>query len=73
MAWLLGIRNAATIDTHASLGALFETYVVSELVKQRFNAGRPADLYFWRDNVGYEVGVLYRNTARTTGSRNQTR
>lgn len=59
MAWLLGIRDAAAIETHASRGALFETYVVSELVKQRFNAGRPADLYFWRDNVGHEVDVLY--------------
>lgn len=59
MAWLLGIRDAAAIATHASRGALFETYVVSELVKQRFNAGRPADLYFWRDNIGHEVDVLY--------------
>ena len=59
MAWLLGIRDAAAIETHAARGALFETYVVSELVKQRFNAGRPADLYFWRDNVGHEVDVLY--------------
>jgi len=48
MAWLLGIRDAATIETHASRGALFETYVVSELIKQRFNTGSPADLYFWR-------------------------
>jgi predicted AAA+ superfamily ATPase len=59
MAWLLGIRDAATIETHASRGALFETYIVSELIKQRFNAGSPADLYFWRDNVGHEVDVLY--------------
>jgi hypothetical protein len=59
MAWLLGIRHAAAIETHASRGALFETFVVSELVKQRFNAGRPHDLYFWRDNIGHEVDVLY--------------
>jgi predicted AAA+ superfamily ATPase len=59
MAWLLGIRDVATIETHASRGALFETYIISELVKQRFNAGSPADLYFWRDNVGHEVDVLY--------------
>lgn len=59
MAWLLGIRDVAAIETHAARGALFETYVVGELVKQRFNAGRPADLYFWRDNVGHEVDVLY--------------
>lgn len=59
MAWLLGIRDAASIETHASRGALFETWVVTELVKRRFNAGRPADLYFWRDNIGHEVDVLY--------------
>ena len=59
MAWLLGIRDAGTIETHASRGALFETFVLSEMVKQRFNAGRPADLYFWRDNVGHEVDMLY--------------
>jgi predicted AAA+ superfamily ATPase len=59
MAWLLGIRDVAVIATHAARGALFETYVISELVKQRFNTGRPADLYFWRDNIGHEVDALY--------------
>ncbi|HLF96191.1 MAG TPA: DUF4143 domain-containing protein [Methylococcaceae bacterium] len=59
MAWLLGIRDARSIETHAARGTLFETWVVSELVKQRFNAGQPADLYFWRDNVGNEIDVLY--------------
>lgn len=58
MAWLLGIRDANTLDTHASRGALFETFVVSELVKQRFNQGQASDLYFWRDNTGHEVDVL---------------
>ena len=31
---------------------------MSELLKQRFNAGQRADLYFWRDNVGHEVDVV---------------
>ena len=57
-AWLLGIRDAATLDTHAARGALFETHVISELMKQRMNAGRPVDLYFWRDHMGHEVDVL---------------
>ena len=57
-AWLLGIRDAANLDTHASRGALFETHVVSELMKQRLNAGRPRDLYFWRDSAGNEVDVV---------------
>ena len=58
MAWLLGIRDTNTLDTHAARGALFETFIVSELVKQRFNQGQPSDLYFWRDSTGHEVDVL---------------
>jgi len=59
MAWLLGIRDAASIQTHAARGALFETWVVSECIKQRFNDGMGADLYFWRDNAGHEVDLLF--------------
>lgn len=57
-AWLMGIRNAETLETHAARGALFETWVVSELYKQRLNAGLPPDLYFWRDSTGNEVDVV---------------
>ena len=58
MAWLLGIRHPASVETHASRGALFETWVVSELAKRRLNAGQPADLYFWRDSAGHEVDLI---------------
>ncbi len=57
-AWLMGIRQAETLETHAARGALFETWVVSELYKQRLNAGRSPDLHFWRDSSGNEVDVL---------------
>ena len=63
-AWLLGIRDAETMNTHALRGALFETWAVSELVKQRFNAGQPAELYFWRDNVGHEVDVVFESRSK---------
>jgi len=56
---LLGIRDAAALNIHAQRGALFETLVVAEFVKQRSNAGRPAGLYFWRDNTGNEVDLLF--------------
>lgn len=58
-AWLLGIRDAQGIASHAMRGALFENLVIGEFVKQRFNAGQPAELYFWRDNVGHEVDLLF--------------
>ncbi|NDP38776.1 MAG: ATP-binding protein [Rhodoferax sp.] len=59
MAWLLGIRDLATLQTHSARGALFETWVVSELLKQRYNAGQSAELYFWRDSTGNEVDVVF--------------
>ena len=57
-AWLMGIRDAKTLETHASRGALFETWVVSELYKQKMNAGQSPDLYFWRDSLGNEVDLI---------------
>lgn len=57
-AWLLGIQDAQALETHAARGALFETWVVAELLKQRFNAGRPSDLFFWRDHVGQEIDIV---------------
>lgn len=39
-------NGAATIETHASRGALFETFVIGEFLKRRYNAGLPADLFF---------------------------
>ena len=58
-AWLLGIRNPEGMSTHAQRGALFETWVVSECIKQRFNQGQLAELYFWRDHVGLEIDLVY--------------
>jgi len=58
MAWLLGIENAAQVATHPLRGALFETWVVGEFVKRRWNAGQPPNLYFWRDRAGHEIDLL---------------
>jgi predicted AAA+ superfamily ATPase len=61
-AWLMGIRDAKTLETHAARGALFETWVVSELYKQRLNGGLAPDLYFWRDNSGQEIDIFCETT-----------
>lgn len=58
MAYLIGIRDAGSLSTHAMRGALFETLVVSEFLKRDLHRGRPADLYFWRDSTGHEVDLL---------------
>ncbi len=62
-AWLLGIQDATQLLTHPARGALFETWVVAELAKHRFNRGGPLDLYFWRDSQGLEVDLLFETPA----------
>jgi len=57
-AFLMGIQDAEHLAIHSARAALFETLVVSEFLKQRFNAGLRSNLYFWRDNIGTEVDVL---------------
>lgn len=56
--WLLGILDSSGIASHPLRPALFETWVVSELMKGRFNRGLPSNLYFWRDNIGNEIDLL---------------
>ena len=55
---LLGIREKEQLDYHFLKGALFETFVVNELQKGRFNHGEPYGLFFWRDNHRKEVDVI---------------
>lgn len=57
-AWLLGIRDPSLMRLHPFRGALFETWVVGEMLKARFNRGLPPNLFFWRDNTGNEIDVL---------------
>lgn len=56
--WLLGIQTADQLITHPQRGPLFETWVVSELLKARFNRALGANVSFWRDRGGHEVDVL---------------
>lgn len=57
-AWLLGLRNTEQVNTHPLRGALFETLVVSDMMKGFLNRGEAASLYFWRDSNGNEIDVL---------------
>ena len=63
---LLGISNAKQITTHAAKGPLFENMIVSELLKERFNAGTADNLYYWQDKTGNEVDVLIDNAGKLT-------
>ncbi|TAF97122.1 MAG: DUF4143 domain-containing protein, partial [Bacteroidetes bacterium] len=63
---LLGITEAKQISTHAAKGALFENLAVSNLLKNRFNAGKESNLYYWRDKTGNEIDILLDDVKQIT-------
>ncbi len=58
LCYLLRIQSSEQLATHAARGAVFETWVVSELLKNCYNRGATPDLYFWRDSTGHEIDLL---------------
>jgi uncharacterized protein len=64
LCWLLRVADARSLLTHAARGAIFETWVVSETIKHRLHHGLPADLYFWRDNHGTEIDLVFEDRGR---------
>ena len=56
--YLLGIRTAKELETHYARGALFENFVISEVMKNKYNRGDHEPLYFWRDKTGHEIDLL---------------
>jgi uncharacterized protein len=55
---LLGIRSAEELETHSMRGAIFESWVVSEVMKAAWNRGRTPELHFFRTHAGHEVDLL---------------
>jgi hypothetical protein len=55
---LLGIHKMEHLPAHPLRGALFESLVVSELIKQKHNTGASDAFYHWRDKTGREVDLI---------------
>jgi len=58
LCWLLGIQEAGQLATHPLRGSIFETFIISELMKIRFNRMWNAGFYFWRDSNGNEIDLI---------------
>ncbi len=58
LCYLLRIRSAEDLRIHALYGSIFESYVISELLKNYMNRGEEHAIYFWRDSTGNEIDVL---------------
>ncbi len=55
---LLRIRTVDDLIVHPLRGALFESFIISELFKSKFNYGLLWDYFFWGEAQGYEVDVV---------------
>jgi len=55
---LLGIQTVAQLDTHYLKGGLFESFVLSEIIKDRFNKGMEPNCFYWRDRKGNEIDCV---------------
>lgn len=64
--WLLDIRTPGQLRSHPLRGAIFETWVVSEIMKHRTNHGDLRGLSFYRDRNGAEVDLIIEQRSRRT-------
>lgn len=58
LCFLLDIKAHVELETHPFRGAIMENWAATEMIKSRFNAHKPKNIYFWRDNKGNEVDFI---------------
>ncbi|MBC8258218.1 MAG: ATP-binding protein [SAR324 cluster bacterium] len=58
LAYLLGVEKNYQVSRDPLVGNMFENLVVLEALKNRYNQGRNAELYFFRDSNGNEIDLL---------------
>jgi len=58
LCYLLRIRSPEDLRIHAARGAVFESWVVSEMVKNYVHRGLEPDVYFWRDSSDHEIDLV---------------
>ncbi|MBT5796997.1 MAG: ATP-binding protein [Porticoccaceae bacterium] len=67
LAYLLGIETADQVLRDPLLGGIFENLVVIDVLKQRYNSGYDANLYFFRDSNGNEIDLLCKTSSGLVG------
>jgi len=55
---LLRISDPTQLAFHPLKGRIFESFIVSEIIKSYYNAQRETPLSFWRDSKGREIDAL---------------
>ena len=58
MCHLLKIRSSDELRKSDMAGAVFETWVIDEFIKNYYNRRREPDMFFWRDSSANEVDLI---------------
>ena len=58
LCYLLRVQEPEALVSHVARGAIFETWVVSEALKNFYNRGVDPEIYFWRSSAGREIDLL---------------
>jgi len=55
---LRGINSVTSLIKNYQFGSIFENWIISEIKKNRANAGMSGELFFLRDSAGNEVDLI---------------
>jgi predicted AAA+ superfamily ATPase len=50
--------NQMDLTTDARRGSIFESFVITEIIKEFYNNGREPSVYFWQDKAKHEVDCI---------------
>jgi len=58
LCYLLKIRSSDQLRKSNMRGAVFETWVIDEFIKNYYNRRREPDMFFWRDSSANEIDLI---------------
>ena len=66
LCYLLELRSDEQLPTHFAYGQIFESFIISEIIKGYYNRGLQPPLYYFRDSNGKEIDLLIEEQGRLT-------
>lgn len=64
VSFLIGIDNKKTFDRTPFAGAIFENYIISNVIKKVYNKGLKPEIYFLRTSNGNEIDLILNNKGK---------
>ncbi|NGX33939.1 MAG: hypothetical protein K1060chlam1_00283 [Candidatus Anoxychlamydiales bacterium] len=58
LCYLLRITKIEDLRFHPHIGGIFETFVMSEIMKSYYHHDQKPPIYFWQERSGHEIDVL---------------